>query len=279
MRRPARAILLIGMIALVPAAQAGPPPLYGPGHYQVDDMATRVHFHVKALVGGYEGDFVAPEGMVVISPDRPDRAAVDIQFPVEKMTTGDASTDAMLKGDSFFRHGAFPHGALHRAGRAACQRRHGNPDPRRIDHAWPDPARDPVHPPRRGDAGRSPWPCRAAFHRNDGGRSQPIWHGFWPAFRVRQGRTGYRRNISSSLTLVWKETALPLPLSPFMGSASCRASRFLPCYDLHALRRGFCAAFRLRAASIRLRAFITVKSYPGSARLRNYRRAPSQEVV
>ena len=71
-------------------------------------MATKVHFRVKALVGGYEGDFVSPDGAVTIDPARPDRAAVDIVFPVEKLTTGDASTDAMLKGDSFFAMAQFP---------------------------------------------------------------------------------------------------------------------------------------------------------------------------
>ena len=106
------------MITLVSAAP--PPPimtspaprvratLYAPGHYAVDSAATRVHFHVKALVGGYDGDFLAPEGMVVIDAARPDRAIVDISFPVEKLTTSDASTDAMLKGDSFFDMGKFP---------------------------------------------------------------------------------------------------------------------------------------------------------------------------
>lgn len=118
MRMPARLALLFSMVALVPATAAPPvipspaPParamLYAPGHYAVDSAATRVHFHVKALVGGYEGDFLAPEGSVVIDPARPDRATVDIRFPVEKLTTGDASTDAMLKGDSFFDMAQYP---------------------------------------------------------------------------------------------------------------------------------------------------------------------------
>ncbi|KMS58437.1 YceI family protein [Sphingobium cupriresistens] len=107
MRRPAQAALLLSIVALVPAA-AAPPALYAPGRYQVDSVATRVHFHVKALVGGYEGDFVAPEGAVVIDSAQPDRATVDISFPVERLTTGDASTDAMLKGDSFFDMAKFP---------------------------------------------------------------------------------------------------------------------------------------------------------------------------
>ncbi len=108
--RTARAILLLSLIACVPAAAspAGGPALYAPGRYAVDNNATKVHFHVKALVGGYEGDFTQPEGMVMIDPARPERADVDINFPVEKMTTGDASTDAMLKGDSFFDMAHFP---------------------------------------------------------------------------------------------------------------------------------------------------------------------------
>jgi polyisoprenoid-binding protein YceI len=125
MRRPARLLLLFSVGMLVPAASAqgpqhtpvsgpeqrpaqGPASLYAPGHYLVDGAATRVHFHVKALVGGYDGDFVAPEGAVVITPEHPDRASIDIQFPVDKLTTGDASTDAMLKGDSFFDGAKFP---------------------------------------------------------------------------------------------------------------------------------------------------------------------------
>lgn len=105
------------MMALVPvgAAPSAPPPpaapsatLYAPGRYLVDGGATRVHFHVKALIGGYDGDFVAPEGAVTIEAARPDRAAVDISFPVDRLSTGDASTDAMLKGDSFFDMAHFP---------------------------------------------------------------------------------------------------------------------------------------------------------------------------
>jgi polyisoprenoid-binding protein YceI len=117
-RRPAQAALLLSIIALVPAAAAPPvvtPPvplaqvaLFAPGRYEVDSAATKAHFRVKALVGGYEGDFVAPDGAVVIDPALPDRATVDIRFPVEKLATGDASTDAMLKGDSFFDMAQFP---------------------------------------------------------------------------------------------------------------------------------------------------------------------------
>jgi len=108
--RTARAILLLSLIACVPAAAspAGGPAPYAPGRYAVDNNATKVHFHVKALVGGYEGDFTQPEGMVMIDPARPERADVDISFPVEKMTTGDPSTDTMLKGDSFFDMVHFP---------------------------------------------------------------------------------------------------------------------------------------------------------------------------
>lgn len=114
MRLPAQAILLLGMMMLVPAAATPPPAppaqaaLYVPGRYQVDGAATKVHFHVKALIGSYEGDFVDPEGAVVIDAALPGRAAIDIRFPVEKLTTGDASTDAMLKGESFFDMARFP---------------------------------------------------------------------------------------------------------------------------------------------------------------------------
>ncbi|MFC3441424.1 YceI family protein [Sphingobium rhizovicinum] len=110
MRRPARAILLAGMILCVPAmaAPADGPALYASGRYLVDGGATKVHFHVKALLGSYDGDFLAPEGAVTIDAARPDRAAVDIVFPVEKLTSGDASIDAMLKGGSFFDGEHFP---------------------------------------------------------------------------------------------------------------------------------------------------------------------------
>ena len=109
--RPVRTILLLGMMLCVPAVTAMPadgPTLYAPGRYLVDSATTKVHFHVKSLVGGYEGDFVQPDGMVEIDAARPDRAAIDIRFPVEKMTTGDNSTDAMLKGESFFDVAHFP---------------------------------------------------------------------------------------------------------------------------------------------------------------------------
>lgn len=107
MHAPARVVTLIGVLALAPAA-APAPSLYRPGHYAVDAGATRVHFHVKALTGKYEGDFRAAEGAVTIDPATPDRAIIDIGFPVEKMTTGDISTDAMLKGGSFFDMDRYP---------------------------------------------------------------------------------------------------------------------------------------------------------------------------
>lgn len=92
---------------LLTLSAAAPPSLYAPGRYAVDP-STKVHFHVKAMVGKYEGDFVEPQGAVVIEADHPDRAMIDIQFPVAKLTTGDASTDSMLKGDSFVDMAKYP---------------------------------------------------------------------------------------------------------------------------------------------------------------------------
>ncbi|BBD97968.1 polyisoprenoid-binding protein [Sphingobium amiense] len=106
MQARARLLTLIGVMALAPAASA--PGLYQPGRYAVDGAATRVHFHVKALVGKYEGDLRDPQGEVAIDPARPDRADIDIRFPVDKLTTGDPSTDAMLKGGSFFDMAQYP---------------------------------------------------------------------------------------------------------------------------------------------------------------------------
>ncbi len=112
MRIAARSGLLLGMTLLVPQSaipQSTHVPLPWPaGRYRVDSGATRVHFHVKALIGGYDGDFVMPDGSVSISAENPGRAAIDIAFPVEKLTTGDSATDAMLKGDSFFDNQHFP---------------------------------------------------------------------------------------------------------------------------------------------------------------------------
>lgn len=109
MRRRAILILLPGMMTFGPAtANSQPVSLFAPGHYQVDSAATKAHFHVKALIGGYEGDFVAPEGSVTIDESHPGRAVIDIRFPVDRLTTGDESTDAMLKGASFFDVKHFP---------------------------------------------------------------------------------------------------------------------------------------------------------------------------
>lgn len=101
-----RIALLTGLLLATAAATEAPP--YAPGRYLVDSGSTRAHFQVKGLVGGYGGDFVAPQGAVTIDPAQPDRAAVDIHFPVDRLTTGDASTDAMLKGESFFDVTRFP---------------------------------------------------------------------------------------------------------------------------------------------------------------------------
>ncbi len=97
----------LSCVFLALSAAAPPPSLYAPGRYAVDP-ATKVHFRVKAMVGKYEGDFIDPQGAVVIEADHPDRAMIDVQFPVAKLTTGDASTDAMLKGDSFFDMAKYP---------------------------------------------------------------------------------------------------------------------------------------------------------------------------
>lgn len=97
---------LLCVMALAPGA--APPGAYAPGRYVVDAAATRAHFHVKSLVGAYDGDFREPTGAVIIDAVRPDRASIDVRFPVEKLTTGDASTDATLKGGSFFDTARFP---------------------------------------------------------------------------------------------------------------------------------------------------------------------------
>ncbi|SCW91336.1 Polyisoprenoid-binding protein YceI [Sphingobium faniae] len=109
---PARVAACLSMLLLVPAASAptaglGQPP-YPPGAYEVDSRRTRVHFQVKSLFGGYQGDFLEPTGTVTIDPRRPNRADIDISFPVSSLTTGDASTDQMLKGGSFFDMEHYP---------------------------------------------------------------------------------------------------------------------------------------------------------------------------
>jgi len=75
---------------------------FQPGRYLVDARRTTVHFRVKSLFGRYEGDFIEPVGDVVIAAGRTGRAEIDISFPVSRLTTGDASTDQMLKGSTFF---------------------------------------------------------------------------------------------------------------------------------------------------------------------------------
>ncbi|EQB31484.1 YceI family protein [Sphingobium ummariense] len=113
MFRRSRALALLGVLASVPAsfaAQAAPlsAARFQPGHYAVDTVQTRVHFQAKSLFGAYRGDFVEPMGAVAIDPQRGDHAAIDIRFPIGKLTTGDASTDSMLKGSSFFDMDHYP---------------------------------------------------------------------------------------------------------------------------------------------------------------------------
>lgn len=98
-------------LLLAPASVAGSSPAsadFPPGRYAVDTRQTTVHFRVNSLLGAYQGDFVEPTGQVVISPDRPGRAKIDISFPVARLTTGDSSTDQMLKGSSFFDMDRYP---------------------------------------------------------------------------------------------------------------------------------------------------------------------------
>jgi polyisoprenoid-binding protein YceI len=95
-------------LAFLSAGRASAATPYAPGVYAVDAALTSVHFRVRSLFGAYEGDFRMPTGGVTIDPRRPGRANVDICFPLEHMTTGDASTDAMLKGGSFFDSAKYP---------------------------------------------------------------------------------------------------------------------------------------------------------------------------
>lgn len=109
---PARARVLLMALSLVPAmpvavAQSAPDRL-APGRYDVDFHRTIVHFQVKSLFGAYQGDFIEPTGTVIIDPARPGHAAIDVSFPVSRLTTGDASTDQMLKGSSFFDMERYP---------------------------------------------------------------------------------------------------------------------------------------------------------------------------
>lgn len=108
-----KALALFGALVSIPlpfAAQAMPVSAarFQPGHYAVDTVQTRVHFQAKSLFGAYKGDFVQPMGAVAIDPQRVDHAAIDIRFPVGRLTTGDASTDSMLKGSSFFDTDHYP---------------------------------------------------------------------------------------------------------------------------------------------------------------------------
>lgn len=99
----------LAFVLMAPVATADSPQTrYPPGHYLVDFHATTVHFRVKSLFGAYEGNFIEPTGSVVIPADRPETADIDISFPVDRLTTGDASTDQMLKGSSFFDMEHFP---------------------------------------------------------------------------------------------------------------------------------------------------------------------------
>lgn len=106
-----RLVLLCGTLCFTPGAAPPPPalsPTFPAGRYRIDSQATVATFEVKALVGKYAGSFRQPTGTVVIDPARPDRASIDVTFPVDRLTTGDASTDAMLKGDSFFNLARYP---------------------------------------------------------------------------------------------------------------------------------------------------------------------------
>jgi polyisoprenoid-binding protein YceI len=109
--RPAKRLLAsLAALSLLagPAGITAEAP-YAPGRYLVDPAETSVHFTVKQLpFGHYAGRFVEPAGTVTIDSGRASRASVDIAFPVEKLTTGDMSTDALLEGSSFFDAGRFP---------------------------------------------------------------------------------------------------------------------------------------------------------------------------
>lgn len=110
--RPAWARAFLTMLLLVPGFPAATAETaqdrYPPGRYEVDLRRTIVHFQVKSLFGSYQGDFAEPTGTVIIDPARPGHANIDVSFPVSRLTTGDASTDQMLKGSSFFDMERYP---------------------------------------------------------------------------------------------------------------------------------------------------------------------------
>lgn len=122
MNGPVRVVALLSALLLAPATWAGqaseaapvaptaalPAARFAPGRYQVVAPQTKVHFHVKSLLGAFDGDFIDPTGAVTIDAAHPNNAAIDISFPVEKMSTGEPANDVMLKGDNLFDAAKFP---------------------------------------------------------------------------------------------------------------------------------------------------------------------------
>jgi polyisoprenoid-binding protein YceI len=97
----------VAALLSVPALSA--PAAIAPGVYAVDSQQTNVAFSVRQFaISRLTGQFVAPTGALVVDAARPDRARIDISFPIARLTTGKPSADRLLKGGTMFDAARYP---------------------------------------------------------------------------------------------------------------------------------------------------------------------------
>ena len=81
------------------------------GSYVVDSGHTQVLFTVNHQgFTEYTGQFTQPTGTMTLDPAHPETAAIDIVFPIDKVSTTVPALDTHLKTADFFDAAKFPQG-------------------------------------------------------------------------------------------------------------------------------------------------------------------------
>jgi polyisoprenoid-binding protein YceI len=97
-------VLILPLFGLIALANAS-----APLNYRLDSNNSSVSAKVSFLgVGSRSAQFPKMYGSVVIVPEQPQRAKIDVTFDASALTSSDSSTTSRLKGEKFFWVSKYP---------------------------------------------------------------------------------------------------------------------------------------------------------------------------
>src|SRR5262245_15290808 len=89
---------LAGLLLLAPL-----PPLAGPQDaWTIDPQASSLTFNVAQLGSIVSGRFPSWTGEIVLDPDSPTAAHIDIRIEMRQATTNNRDVDGLMRGPNFF---------------------------------------------------------------------------------------------------------------------------------------------------------------------------------